>query len=147
MVREWELDDVVQLLGARASDEVLREYQRATVFALPCVEADDGDVDGIPNVLLEAMACGVPALSTDLSAIRELIVSGRNGVLVPPDDTTALAIGLRDLLANPSRRADLGEAGRATVAAGFDADINARRFASVLWPEHMAELAGAGQYR
>jgi colanic acid/amylovoran biosynthesis glycosyltransferase len=146
MVREGELEELVLLPGARTNDEVLREYQRATVFALPCMEANDGDVDGIPNVLIEAMACAVPVVSTNLPAIRELISSGRNGVLVPPGDATALASALRDLLENPERCDQLGRAGRRTVAEGFDADINARRVASALWPDHM-DLVHAGQQR
>jgi glycosyltransferase involved in cell wall biosynthesis len=134
--------DVVELCGARSPDEVVDEYHRATLFVLPCVEASNGDVDGIPNVLLEAMACGLPVVSSDLPAIRELITSGTNGVLLPPGDVTALAGALRQLIEDPASRAELGNAGRRTVVDMFDGDMNARRVAEVLWPEHVAEVAG-----
>jgi colanic acid/amylovoran biosynthesis glycosyltransferase len=133
-VRALGLDTVVQLPGALSNDDVWHEYQRAAVFALPCIEASDGDVDGIPNVLIEAMACALPVVSSDLPAIRELVVSGENGALVPPGDSAALAAALRELLDDPSRRAALGNNGRVTVVEMFDARVNTRRFADVLWP-------------
>jgi glycosyltransferase involved in cell wall biosynthesis len=144
MVHASGLDGVVQLVGARPHDEVLREYHDATVFVLPCIEAADGDIDGIPNVLIEAMACAVPVVSSDLPAIRELVTAGRNGVLVPPGDVAALADGLKCLLDQPARRQRLGVAGRETVASHFDAEVNARRFAGLLWPEHVKELDEVG---
>ena len=81
-IRVSGLADVVELRGALPHDEVLQEYEEATVFALPCVEGANGDVDGIPNVLIEAMASELPVVSSDLPAIRELVTSGENGILV-----------------------------------------------------------------
>jgi glycosyltransferase involved in cell wall biosynthesis len=142
-IRTFDLTDVVELRGARPHDEVLQEYEEATVFALPCVEGANGDVDGIPNVLIEAMASSLPVVSSDLPAIRELVTSGENGILVAPGDVAALAGALRRLFAEPDLRAALGEAGRRTVGSMFDAEVNAWRFAEVLWPGHASEPVAA----
>jgi glycosyltransferase involved in cell wall biosynthesis len=129
------LAGVVQLPGALPHDEVKDEYRRATLLALPCVESSDGDIDGIPNVLVEAMACALPVVSTDLPAIRELITSGKDGLLVGPRDVAALADALATLLSEPERRRELGAHGRFTIAEMFDSAVAARRFAAELWPQ------------
>ena len=67
------------------------EYQNADVFCLPCRVLDNGDRDGLPNVLMEAMACGLPVITTPVSGIPEIIHDGHNGTLVPPNDAEALA--------------------------------------------------------
>jgi glycosyltransferase involved in cell wall biosynthesis len=134
-VREAGLERSVQFPGALPPDDIVREYHSARVFALPCVQATDGDVDGIPNVLIEAMACGLPVVSTDLPAIRELITPGRDGLLVPPGDVDALAGALRTLLDDPALASALANAARDTVAERFDSRRNADRFARALWPD------------
>jgi glycosyltransferase involved in cell wall biosynthesis len=138
LARELGLSEVVQLPGALPHDAVKDEYHRATLFALPCIESADGDVDGIPNVLTEAMACGLPVVSTDLPAIRELIRDGRDGLLVAPRDVTALAGALATLLDDAEMRRDLGRRGRTTVTQMFDSSVAARRFAEELWPQFVA---------
>src|SRR5207248_1686818 len=85
------LEDVVTFLGALPQEEVRLAYQRATVFALPCIVTSEGDRDGIPTVLLEAMVSGVPVISTAVSGIPELIDSGHDGLLVAPHDPGMLA--------------------------------------------------------
>jgi glycosyltransferase involved in cell wall biosynthesis len=136
LARELGLDEIVQLPGAVSHADVVREYQQATVFALPCVESTDGDVDGIPNVLIEAMACALPVVSTDLPAIRELIAGDCDGTLVAAGDVDALAAALADLLDDPARRRELGRHARASVTARFDSAVAAQRFAQELWPAY-----------
>jgi colanic acid/amylovoran biosynthesis glycosyltransferase len=132
------LGGVIELCGALPHELVVRQYALASVFALPCVEAGDGDVDGIPNALIEAMACGLPVLAGDLPAIRELVRHDVNGLLTPPGDVPALAAALARLLKNPRLRRALARNGRRTVAEMFDSEVNIRRFAATLWPDRFA---------
>jgi colanic acid/amylovoran biosynthesis glycosyltransferase len=120
------LDAHVRLLGALPHEDVVTRLREATVFALPSVTAPDGDRDGIPNVILEAMAMRLPVVSTRQSGIPEAVVDGGTGLLVPPGDATALADALGRLLADDALRGRLGRAGRARVEEIFDAETNAR---------------------
>lgn len=119
LIRVLDLQDTVSLLGKKTQDEVVGLYRQATVFVLPCEVAEDGDRDGIPNVLMEAMATGLPVVSTDVSGIPELIRHERNGCLVPPRDPEALATTLGRLLDDPGLRDALSRAGQETVAQQF----------------------------
>ena len=121
------LEDSVALLGARTQEELVDIYRQATVFALPCVVLENGDRDGIPNVLVEAMSMGLPVVSTRISGIPELVDHERNGLLVPPRDAPALAAALHALLADPGQRRRLGAEAHRTVTERFDLAQNAER--------------------
>jgi len=118
--------------GARPQDEIVAAYARASVFALAPVVLSDGDRDGIPNVLVEAMASGAPVVSTRISGIPELIEDGTNGILVEPGDVAALAEAITRLLFDPQLASRLGAAGRRTVEREFDLVVNSRRVAELL---------------
>jgi colanic acid/amylovoran biosynthesis glycosyltransferase len=134
LIHERQLDRIVTLKGALPHDRVVQLFGSASVFALPCVRTVEGDVDGIPNVLAEAMALGVPVVSTTLPAIRELVSDGVDGSLVPPGDEGALADALQRLLEDPSiGRAQASQA-RHTVRGMFNVDENVAAFAEALWP-------------
>ena len=132
IIQELELNDVVHLLGKLTHDELISYYRNATVFALPCVVAGDGDRDGIPNVLLEAMAMEKPVISTTISGIPEVVKSVKNGLLVPPGDAKALADVIALLFKEPQLREALGKAGRNTVCERFSVSRNISRLASLL---------------
>lgn len=119
--------DLLQWHGAVDNDEVRRLMAQADVFALPCRTDANGDRDGIPVVLMEAMACGLPVVSGDLPAIRELVHDDRTGCLVPGGDAAALATTLEALLRDPARRSRLGAGGRARVRDEFAQDVNIER--------------------
>ncbi len=124
LIHELDLADTV-LMRPAVTQEALRQiYQQATVFALPCQIAENNDRDGIPNVLVEAMAAGLPVVSTDISGIPELIEHGVSGWLVPQKDAPALADAIAQLLAAPALRQRLGQAARAKVCQLFDAEAN-----------------------
>jgi glycosyltransferase involved in cell wall biosynthesis len=141
LVAAMSLADVVSLLGAVSHDVVIGHYRRATMVVLPCVRTADGDVDGIPNVLVEAMATGVPVVSSALPAVQELITDGVNGLLVPPGNVERLAAAMSRLLDDPQLRQRLGAEARRTVVERFDVEKNVRRLADTLWPD-LAEANG-----
>jgi glycosyltransferase involved in cell wall biosynthesis len=124
-------------------DELFAQYQRASVFALPCRVLEDGDRDGIPNVLVEAMACGVPVVTTGVSGITELVRDGVNGLIVEPDRPTDLADSLHRLIKDPELARQLAEQGRRTVRERFDAGAAAARMASLLYAGPVAGAAEA----
>lgn len=124
LVAELDLDRHVRLPGRMNHEALIARYQAATVFAAPCRIAGDGDRDGIPNVLLEAMAMELPVVTTPVSGIPEAVIHGVTGVFVDPDDAGELADALQTLLADPSLRARLGRAARTHVLARFDNDTN-----------------------
>lgn len=135
------LDGMIELLGTRTQEEVAQIYRQATIMALPCVILDNGDRDGIPNVLVEAMGMGIPVVSTAISGIPELVQHTRNGLLVPPRDAAALAEALATLLADADQRRALGEAAHQTVAERFDLAHNAARLEALF----AATLAADGR--
>jgi glycosyltransferase involved in cell wall biosynthesis len=125
-IGELDLRSRVRLLGALPHEAVVEKYREATIFALPCVTGPDGDRDGIPNVILEAMAMGVPVVSTRHSGIPEAVEDGRTGLLVSPGDPSQIATAIVRLLEDPSLRERLGSGGRDHVKEVFDIDANAR---------------------
>src|SRR5262249_5490868 len=94
----------VRLIGPLAQERLRTHYERAMVFTLPCIEAPDGDRDILPNVLKEAMAVGVPVVTSQLTGIEELVEHAVTGLLIPPGDSHALAGCLQLLLEDPSLR-------------------------------------------
>ncbi len=124
------IGDRIEWRGAIAQGELLGLYQRADLFALASRIAQDGDRDGLPNVLMEAQSQLVPVVATDVSAIHELVIDGQTGVLVPPQDPPALARALQALMRDPQRRRALAEAGCTRVQAEFGLQGNLDRLAA-----------------
>lgn len=119
-----QLESRIEMVGAQAEDFVSDLLRKASLFVLPCVVLPSGDRDGIPNVILEAWACGCPVITTTSSAVREVMRHDVHGVLVPPRHPQALADAMLALLADPARRQRLGKAGRQLVETQFDARNN-----------------------
>jgi len=126
------LDGRLTFHGARLQDEILAAYRRAAVFVLAPVVTDDGDRDGIPNVLVEAMASGVPVVATKISGIPELITDGIDGLLVNEHDPGALAAAIERVLIDSELAAQLGRAGRRRVERDFDLVANTHRLRALL---------------
>jgi glycosyltransferase involved in cell wall biosynthesis len=120
--------------GAATQDQVLARLRAADLFVLASRIADDGDRDGLPNVLMEAQSQGLACVSTAVSAIPELIRDGQTGLLVPPDDVAALATALERLIRNPDLRQQLGAAGEARVRAVFAHDATVDDLLALLTP-------------
>jgi glycosyltransferase involved in cell wall biosynthesis len=119
-VTELDLGDWVRFIGPLTSEELEREYAAASVFVLPCQTTPDGNRDGIPNTLVEAMARALPVVSTTLASVAEAVDHDQHGLLVPQRDPRALAQAISRLLADPALRRRLGEAARLRVAERFD---------------------------
>lgn len=113
--------------GARPHASCLAAMATAGMVVLPCRTADNRDRDGIPVVLMEAMAAGRAVIAGDLPTIRELVYDGENGLLTPPDDAATLAAVIRRLAGDAPLRRMLGTAARETVAREFADDINLDR--------------------
>lgn len=126
-IADAQLGDAVQLLGAMPPHEVAAVVGGASAFALPCVVAPDGDRDGLPTVLLEAMALGTPVVSTDVAGIPELVLHGRTGLLVPEAAPLRLAEALAHLLEDGALRARLSASARERMGAEFDLETNVGR--------------------
>lgn len=122
----------VEWLGAQAQDAVIAAYRSADAFVLACKRDRDGDMDGLPNVLMEAQSQGLACAASAISAIPELIIDGETGLLAPPEDVKALSVAIERLIVDPALRNRLGEAGAARVRNrfGMSSGINelARRF-------------------
>lgn len=118
--------------GSLSEDDVRAAMQAADIFALTPEIAADGDRDGLPNVLVEAQAMGLPVLSTSVGGVPELIDHGRNGLLAAPGGIGQLTAHLADLIADPARRAAMSAAGRARVVADFSAAPTADAIAKML---------------
>lgn len=120
MVRDLGLGHRVRLLGTLAHEEVISHYRKSHCFALACKVASNGDRDGIPNVLVEAMAVGLPVVATNVSAIPELVENGVTGLLVESRDPRAMSEALYDTLLHPEKYRAYVERARARVERDFD---------------------------
>src|SRR5262249_55151864 len=126
------LKGTIELVGARPQEDLPRLYREASACVLPSVITEDGDRDGIPNVLVEAMRMGVPVVSTAISGIPELVRDSDTGLLVPPRDAAALAQAIGRLLDDASLRRRLIANAAARVSTEFDLDRNAERLHALL---------------
>lgn len=115
----------VEFVGALAQDDVLALMHQATVLALACKEGPDKNRDALPTVLLEAMAAGLPCVSTAFSGIPEIVESGVEGLLVPPGDPQAMGDALALVLEDPDMQARFAIAGRRKAETRFDLAHNA----------------------
>jgi glycosyltransferase involved in cell wall biosynthesis len=134
------LRDFVKLAGKLTHDQLIERYRAATLFVLPCQIAADGDRDGIPNVLLEAMSMQLPVVSTDVSGIPEVVHHEHNGLLIAPEDPAALAAAINRLLADAKLRAQLGATARQTVRAQFANGANLKLLRDLLLEASHASL-------
>lgn len=125
------LEQSVRLAGPMPQARLFEEYRRATTFCLPCRVLDNGDRDGIPNVLVEAMACGLPVVTTGISGIPEVIKDGINGLLVPTENPEALADALIRINQNKSFARNLAAEAQSTVIEHFDGERFAARLAAL----------------
>lgn len=120
-IQRLHLGGSVTLTGRPILQEDIPGFmRRGDIFCLPCVWASDGDVDGLPQMLMEAMACGVPVVSTKLVGIPDLVVDGETGLLAEPNSTDDLSSKLGQLIEDQPLRSSLAANGRQRVERQFD---------------------------
>jgi glycosyltransferase involved in cell wall biosynthesis len=119
---ELGIADRIVWRGTVTQAELLAEYRRSSMFVLACRVDGDGDRDGIPNVLVEAMAAGLPVVSTTVSGIPEVVEDGVNGLLVPSEDPHALADAIWRIAEDPGLAESLRTNATTTIADHFDGD-------------------------
>jgi glycosyltransferase involved in cell wall biosynthesis len=132
MIAELNMQDRVILRGALPNNEVMARYRKASIFVLPCILAGNDDRDGIPNVLLEAMAHHVPVISTRFSGIPEVVEDGITGLLVNMGDADAIAQGIIKILTDSKLYRKLVREGRLTIEKKFNIKKNVRKLVDLL---------------
>jgi glycosyltransferase involved in cell wall biosynthesis len=131
LINGLQLADCVHLHGAVSETEMLAAYQQADLFVLASTQAPDGDNEGVPNVLVEALAMQVPVVATRSGGIPELIQHGVTGLLAQPGDPADLAAQMQRLLTDEPLRAQVAAAGRLKVEQEYDLHSNARQLAEL----------------
>ncbi len=131
-IERHELSKEIRLEGALPQEELIRRMAEAEVAVLPCVVTDSGDRDGLPTVLLEAMARGLPVVTTTVSGGPEIVEDGVTGRLCPPNDPGALAEALDAVLSDRETAHRMGRAGRLRAERLFDLTANAARLRELL---------------
>jgi colanic acid/amylovoran biosynthesis glycosyltransferase len=123
-IQALDLTDEVALIGPRPQQELKHLVQSAAVFAAPCLVAEDGNRDGLPTVLLEAMALGTPCVATNVTGIPEILLDRQTGILLPPSDPIALAAALEEILSHSAQRVAMAEKARDSIEKAFDIQHN-----------------------
>ena len=124
------LAERVAWLGAGTQEEVVAALRRADLFCLAARVAEDGDRDGLPNVIMEAMSQELPVVATSVGAIGEVVVEGGTGHIVAPDDPATLAAALEQLIRAPAQRQAMGQAGRRRILERFAFETGIARIAA-----------------
>ncbi len=125
MIARWSLHDYVCLLGSRTQGEVLERYWSAHLYVLPCVLGSDGNRDGLPVSIVEALACGLPVVTTPMTGIPEVVRNRYNGLLVPDGDPKVLADAIESVIQDAHLYECLRANARASVASTFDLGLTA----------------------
>ncbi len=130
--RDLKLDDTVEFHKDIPQEKIVDYYNAADCFALPCVIAEDGDIDGIPTVILEALAMELPVVSTDISGIPEVVIDNETGLVVKPEDPKALTFALETLYRDKAERKRLGRKGRQLVNEKFSLSKNVDKLVDII---------------
>jgi glycosyltransferase involved in cell wall biosynthesis len=125
------IDKSCRWIGTQTHEEVLRHFKKSDLFVLACEIAQSGDRDGIPNVLVESLAMGVPALSTEISAIPEILLNEKTGITVPPSEPEALSRAIIRMVTDGDLRRRIITNGRKYVEDEFD---------NIKWVANLGEL-------
>lgn len=121
------LEEVVRLAGPQTQAEIALRLAHATIFVLPCTREEGGGMDNLPTVIMEAMAAGLPVISTPLAGVPEMVEPDKNGELVPEHDPVAICAALERLISDPARARRLGDCGREMATEKFAIESSARQ--------------------
>jgi len=131
LVRDHDMERYVQFRGDVSDSELMRYYEDADMFILPCIVTENGNRDGIPVSIMEAMAMELPVISTTLSGIPELVEDGASGILVPPKDEKAIADAIITLCKGDELRVKMGKEGRKIIERKFNIVFEAEKLIGV----------------
>ncbi len=120
------LEESVMLVGAQSQGEIKRRLAAASVFVLACTTDSSGGTDNLPTVIMEAMATGLPVVSTALAGIPEMVEPGVTGELVLPNQPQELANAIQQIIANPARIREFGDKGFAVAHEKFSIETSVR---------------------
>jgi colanic acid/amylovoran biosynthesis glycosyltransferase len=146
-IQQLGLQSRVELVGPLPQKAVIEEVRSAAVLAAPCIVDEQGDRDGLPNVIQEALALGTPVISTDVTGIPEVVRHGETGLQVPQRDPQALAAAIEDLLGNSALRVELATAARRLMEAEFDIRRNTQKRRAIFqagWLRPSEDACGTG---
>ena len=132
LVQSYGLTRRVSLPGFVPHRLVPEFFHRADLFVMPCIMDAKGDMDGLPTVIMEALAQEVPVVATDISGVREIVLPGQTGWLLPPDDPQALAQAILEALEHPGEARRRAQAGKRLVMKEFDSQKNYGRLKTLL---------------
>jgi glycosyltransferase involved in cell wall biosynthesis len=135
LIRDLDLRAHVRLAGPLPHQEIVERYQRAHVLVLPCIVGRDGNRDGLPVSIVEALACGLPVISTNVTGIPEAVQHGRNGLIVRQGNATELAMALERLMRDPRLLETLRAGARPSVEEEFDERSTAAQLHALLEEE------------
>jgi len=125
-------DSRIQIAGPKCEAGIIELLARATVLVLPCVDETGGGKDNLPTVIMEAMAAGLPVISTPVAGVPEMVADGETGYLVPPRDPESLAGRLTELLDHPERALEMGRAGRRVCEEKFATERTTAQLREIL---------------
>ena len=131
-INEMGLQREVELPGPKPQTQLRRRLAAANIFVLPSVIDPDGGMDNLPTVIMEAMATGLPVVSTDIAGIPEMIIENETGFLVRPGDTAAMAMAIERVISDSSLATRLGHSGSQRARALFSIEENVRELCSLL---------------
>lgn len=131
-VADLALSEEVQLLGTRNQSEIAGYLAQAAVFVLPCTVEADGGMDNLPTVIIEAMAAGLPVISTPIAGVPEMVQPELTGRLVPPGNPAAIAAAIEAITSDREAAKRLGARGRKVAAEKFSIDLNVKALATIL---------------
>jgi glycosyltransferase involved in cell wall biosynthesis len=126
-IAEAGLESCVKLTGPQTQSQIALRLAHATIFALPCTREEGGGMDNLPTVIMEAMAAGLPVISTPLAGIPEMVEHEINGELVPEHDPAAICAAMERLISDPERARRLGDRGRQIAREKFSIETSARQ--------------------
>ncbi len=144
LIKKNKLSDIVELIESLPQHELVELYNESMIFSLPCVVTENGDRDVLPNVVKEAMAIGLPVVTTSIPAMDELVMDGKSGILVAERDSLALSDALQKLIDDPRLRKSLALEGRKVIEDKFNTENNVLKLKNIL-SEIIAEKAIVSQ--
>ncbi|MCF6204860.1 MAG: glycosyltransferase family 4 protein [Methylococcaceae bacterium] len=120
----------IQFLGRLSHSELVTEYRKATLSVFPFIQANNGDIEGLGLVMIEAMGCGCPVVVSDIDAVQDVLIDNQTGVFILPKETKIITDKINNLLSDPEKRMQLAKQARKVVLEKFSWEESAKQYAS-----------------